>query len=514
MDPSENASESASQTSNASNHPLPGAIVPTFHLPGDGVPTFNNAIALQQYQFQQSLINQQLLAQQQAVAHAVSIKAAAERAAARAAEISKLLNSEKDDVLEESYVELAPKKEEPGLKSNSRSSSPPLSSKSKSISPVRYGNSRKEHQEYSQRDHSSWTQRNSSSYSRYNDHKSYSRFSYRRDADRSGGRSYVSYRRNTSRSRRTSPLPRSMRYRHDDSRSPRRNYIRSPSPKSGHRISSGVPNKCNISKSSIHISSPRHAREASPSKETSRRSFSSSRKSPSHSTTSIVEEANKIDNDTSTRADDNASKLDVKWREREGRPSRDNLRSGNPYSSRSRHTSDYSGKLNTQEPSQRGTCNHEVDISENPSIPGECAIYPLPDAHEGMDRKVVGVNSPSMVLDGVAKLDAGEVSMSPKPYDYPEKRHKWRSKSRDRTTKHHKRHHKKHHRESEEDEDERRESRKEKKLKRHERKEISHKSRDVRKKKRKHWDTSSSRSSDDIEYRKKYHIGPRNYEII
>lgn len=110
MDSNEMATESASQTLNATSNLSPGATVPTLPLPGDVGSTFNNAIALQQYQFQQLLVNQQMIAQQQAVEHAVSIKATAERAASHAAEISRLLNVEKSDVPEEKPVELEPKK--------------------------------------------------------------------------------------------------------------------------------------------------------------------------------------------------------------------------------------------------------------------------------------------------------------------------------------------------------------------------------------------------------------------
>lgn len=91
MNTNDTTSKTASQTTGVLTQPLPAA----------GVPTINYAIAMQQYQFQQSLVTQQLLAEQQAVAHAVSIKAAAEQAAARAAEISRLLQGEKIEVPKE-----------------------------------------------------------------------------------------------------------------------------------------------------------------------------------------------------------------------------------------------------------------------------------------------------------------------------------------------------------------------------------------------------------------------------
>ncbi|ERN10061.1 splicing regulatory glutamine/lysine-rich protein 1 isoform X2 [Amborella trichopoda] len=92
------------------------------------------AVAMQQMQFQQALIMQQTLASQQAASRAASMKSATEMASARAAEISKMLkpdgngNEEKD--------------------SDKKSRSPPASrlrSKSRSKSPIRVRHGRHSH---------------------------------------------------------------------------------------------------------------------------------------------------------------------------------------------------------------------------------------------------------------------------------------------------------------------------------------------------------------------------------
>ncbi|CAK8578473.1 unnamed protein product [Lathyrus sativus] len=90
------------------------------------------AVAMQQMQFQQALIMQQTMTAQQAANRAATMKSATDLAAARAAEISKKLNP---DGLEN---------EEKETKQKSRSPSPPpVRSRSKSRSPINYRRRRK-----------------------------------------------------------------------------------------------------------------------------------------------------------------------------------------------------------------------------------------------------------------------------------------------------------------------------------------------------------------------------------
>ncbi|KAG6553951.1 hypothetical protein Mapa_004868 [Marchantia paleacea] len=88
------------------------------------------AVAMQQLQFQQALFMQQAMATQQAAARAATVKSAAEMAAARAADISKLLKPDGENGLEQ------PEKSASRSRSRSRS-------KSKSRSPVRYRRDRR-----------------------------------------------------------------------------------------------------------------------------------------------------------------------------------------------------------------------------------------------------------------------------------------------------------------------------------------------------------------------------------
>ncbi|KAK8987918.1 hypothetical protein V6N11_065523 [Hibiscus sabdariffa] len=144
------------------------------------------AVAMQQMQFQHALLMKQTLTAQQATNRAASMKSATELAAARAAEISKKL---KDD----GFVT-----EEKETKSKSRSPSTSRArSRSKSKSPL--------------------------SYRRRSRSKSRSPIIYRRRS-RSKSRSPISYRRRR-RSHSYSPLPRFRRDRR--SRSPMRSYHRS-----------------------------------------------------------------------------------------------------------------------------------------------------------------------------------------------------------------------------------------------------------------------------------------------
>ncbi|KAI0492649.1 hypothetical protein KFK09_026925 [Dendrobium nobile] len=99
------------------------------------------AVALQQMQFQQALLMQQTMSAQQAASRAATMKSATEMASARAAEISKKLKAEGlvDDDKEVNKKSRSPAS--PQHRSNSRSQSPikfRRSRRSRSISPVRY----------------------------------------------------------------------------------------------------------------------------------------------------------------------------------------------------------------------------------------------------------------------------------------------------------------------------------------------------------------------------------------
>ncbi|KAH7285556.1 hypothetical protein KP509_33G033500 [Ceratopteris richardii] len=92
----------------------------------NGLPVMmQQAVAIQQFQFQQALLMQQAVASQQAALQAATAKTASEMAAARAAEISKSLN-----IVGNGEPEA---KEASGTKSN-----PPRSKRSRSPSPIRY----------------------------------------------------------------------------------------------------------------------------------------------------------------------------------------------------------------------------------------------------------------------------------------------------------------------------------------------------------------------------------------
>lgn len=104
------------------------------------------AVALQQMQFQQALLMQQAMSAQQAASRAATMKSATEMASARAAEISKKLKAEGliDNDKEANKTSRSPVS--PQHRSNSRSKSPikyHQSRQSRSISPVKYARDRR-----------------------------------------------------------------------------------------------------------------------------------------------------------------------------------------------------------------------------------------------------------------------------------------------------------------------------------------------------------------------------------
>ncbi|PIA30952.1 hypothetical protein AQUCO_05300055v1 [Aquilegia coerulea] len=339
------SSISVSQTMDVPKQSQPSltAALPTFPLPGAGVPSFNYAIAVEQYQFQQSLVNKQVLAHQQAVAYVASIQTAVERAA----EISKLLQEETKDLPTEKSEKSSLKRE----KSKSLSTSPapqlkPLSSRSKSVSPVRCRNGHREHDKQSPTAHRSYrTDRYSSYYSRYGDRWGYSRSSYRRDGH-FDGRSYHGSGTGTDigRSRRRSPFrSRFLSYPNDDSHPSQHHRSRSPLPKFKHKHSARVTRRPSLSKS------PQHTKNRIP-----RKSISTSLLPPeyrkSRTSTSLLKDNSVAD--VNCRAENNgAVDLDVKHREKEAMPFEEKLlvhESSN--SSRLGCTSSDPGPINHKEP--------------------------------------------------------------------------------------------------------------------------------------------------------------------
>ncbi|ERN01133.1 G patch domain-containing protein 8 [Amborella trichopoda] len=250
MDASNGASKSISNTEHVPRQPVfvdgvPGSNSnPSHSLNASMV---QHAIALQQYQFQQSLATQQLLLKQHTAANATNIRAATELAAARAAEISKLLNSETPNVVDEKGGDVHSPPIRKRSRSKSRELSPSLSesSKLKSEHPVGY---RSEH--FGRERHSEY-----SSYydSRYGDHVGYSRSIYRHQRNRS----YWYHRRSPIRSRMRRPHSRSrpQRYYHGRSPSPRYCRTRSPSPYRERRSSYRGLERHKVSKSPISSSS-------------------------------------------------------------------------------------------------------------------------------------------------------------------------------------------------------------------------------------------------------------------
>ncbi|XP_010275482.1 PREDICTED: bcl-2-associated transcription factor 1-like [Nelumbo nucifera] len=370
-DTHDSTTKPVSQSMNMSSQSLSGVSMTTPPFPGVGVPGVNYAIALQQYYFQQSLLNRQLAAKQQAVAHAMSIKAAAEQAAARAAEISKLLTGETNDTPKEKVD--SPKREHFESKSGSRSQSP-RSSKSKSVSPPRKQSICMEQEEYSPKGRSRYRNHRHSTYYYHHD-RDYPRSYYRRGSDRSrGGRDYLYYHRSRSRNRRRSmSILRSIRRRHDDSSSPRRRHIRSPSPRSGRKMSSRVSSRHGISRSPIKSSStslsPQGARVTSLRRPTASISLSFSGNSPSHDTTSPLANHSRGDRDASDSETNSAPKPDLKQQKKECTPLNVQLTRNecSNSSSRSRSIStNNSGERNVIEPRfKKAISGKYASVNEN-----------------------------------------------------------------------------------------------------------------------------------------------------
>ncbi|KAI3918631.1 hypothetical protein MKX01_041951 [Papaver californicum] len=457
------ASESASQSPSGLKNSAAGFVVPGLSLPDMGVASdVCNSLALQQYQFDQLTVSQLTLTQQQADSLAERTKAAAERSAASAAEISSLLKDEKSNVPDVNYVkqqadalaisikvaaeraaahaadisrllndkncdysdapevknvELKPKREEPELKPHSRTPSSPTSLKSKSISllrprpisPIKPTNRGRE--EYSQRDFRSRSCRKSSPYGRYDDQRNYTKSSHkRRDVDCAVDRE--SHDRYTSSSRRRSSLARkrSLRHQHGDSHSPQRSRIRSRSPRPRHRKPSRVQNGCRISKSPLN--SNRIYSLGSSMRTTTRDDFSRRCLSPTLSTRSVLMKESKVENNDfpkrslspNNKVDDNTLNLDVSSREVDDRPSSKSLKSRSSYSSGSHSTSGNSGKLNTH-----------ADKPGHPSVSGDSRTYPLPISVKFMNERKEDNHSPVMVHNGAEEIEEGELILSPKP---------------------------------------------------------------------------------------------------
>ncbi|XP_026398796.1 pre-mRNA-splicing factor cwc25-like [Papaver somniferum] len=352
------AFESASQSPSGLNNSAPGFVVPGLSLPDMGVGSdVCNSLALQQYQFDQLISNvlEVNYVEQQADALAISIKAAAERAAVHAADISRLLNDEKCDrcdAPEVKNVELKRKREQPERKPHSWAPSSPTSLKSKSISPlhprhvspIKPRNSGRE--EYSRSDFRSRSHRKPSSHGRHDDQRNYTKSRHKRgDVDRSVDRE--SHDRYTSSSRRRSPLARkrSSRHQHDGSGPPQRSRSRSRSPRPRHRKPSRVQNERRISKSPLNsnrIYSPRSSMRTTPRDDFSRRGLS-----PTLSTRSVLMEENKVDNNDFSRSlspnnkvEDSTLNLAVNSREVEDKRSSKSLKNRSSYTSRSRSTSE------------------------------------------------------------------------------------------------------------------------------------------------------------------------------
>ncbi|KAJ6804950.1 uncharacterized protein M6B38_182395 [Iris pallida] len=227
------------------------------------------AVALQQMQFQQALLMQQTLASQQAASRAATMKSATEMASARAAEISKKLKADGFGGDEKEAQETSRKSRSPSPqrhKSKSRSRSPikyRRNRRSRSISPsIRF-----------QRDRRSRSPMRSYYLSRGNERRTYrdDRDSYsrggRREWERSGDRYSSTSRRNQSRS----ASPRSRRSARAGSVSPK------------HRRESLSPRTRRSSQASSR--SPRHHRgsRSSPTRDDRTADFHRSRDSRSRS---------------------------------------------------------------------------------------------------------------------------------------------------------------------------------------------------------------------------------------
>ncbi|XP_029118499.1 uncharacterized protein [Elaeis guineensis] len=210
------------------------------------------AVAMQQMQFQQALMMQQAIASQQAAARAATMKSATEMAAARAAEISKKLKAEG---LGSEDKEVNRKSRSPSSsrqRSKSRSRSPikyRRSRRSRSFSPIRCSRDRRSRSPVRSHHSNHGTER-----SYRDDWDNYSR-SRRRERERSHDRFSSHSRRHQSRSssprlrkssrasptspkhRRESPSPRTKRSSRVGSRSPRHHRGSRSSPARDHRSS-------------------------------------------------------------------------------------------------------------------------------------------------------------------------------------------------------------------------------------------------------------------------------------
>ncbi|MCL7031063.1 hypothetical protein MKW94_004467 [Papaver nudicaule] len=428
------ASESASQSQSGLNNSAPLCVVPSLSLPDmDLESNAYNSLALQQYQFEQLLVNQLTLTQQQADSLAERTKAAAERSAASAAEISTLLKDEKINVLEVNYVEqqvealaisiqaaaeraaahaadisrllndgncdvpkvknveLKPKREEPELKPHSRTPSSPTSLISKSISPLRprpiTPNKPRNgvREDYSQRDRRSQSHR-------------------RRHVDRAIDRD--SHDRYTSSISRRSPSARkrSTRHRHDDSFSPQRSRSRSRSPTRRHRKPSRVHDDSRFPQRSRSRSRSPRLRHRKPSRVQDTHDISGRTLSPTPSTRSVLMHESKVNNNANNKADNTTLNLDVNCREVEDKPSRKSLWSRLSYPSRSHSTTDNSGKLSTH-----------VNVPGHPRDSGDSRTYPSPESVKPMNDRKADSSSLVMVLDGAEEIEEGELIQSPKP---------------------------------------------------------------------------------------------------
>ncbi|KAM3197421.1 hypothetical protein ACQJBY_072839 [Aegilops geniculata] len=190
------------------------------------------AVQMQQLQFQQSLMMQTSIAAQQAAVRAATMKNATDAAAARAAEISRKLKAEGFG---------GESAEEKDAKEKSRSPSPPSrKSKSRSRSPIKYRRSRRD-RSYSppvrrSRDHRSRSP-SRSHHSKYGSDRSYrdDRDKYSRSGRRESDRSRDHYSSSSRRNRSRSISPRSKKPSRADSRSPKRQREESLSPSKSRR---------------------------------------------------------------------------------------------------------------------------------------------------------------------------------------------------------------------------------------------------------------------------------------
>ncbi|KAL3686163.1 hypothetical protein R1sor_004185 [Riccia sorocarpa] len=183
------------------------------------------AVAMQQLQFQQALIMQQAMATQQAAARAATVKSAAEMAAARAADISKLLEPTAENGQEK--PEKSPSRSRSRSRSKSKSRSPVRhrrDRRSRSLSPIRYRRDRRSPSPSRDRRRYRSPSRDRGGHYR-GGRDGYPRYYIRRDWGRERKRDYYARRSHRSRSRdrvrrwSRTPSP-SPRYRRDRERTP------------------------------------------------------------------------------------------------------------------------------------------------------------------------------------------------------------------------------------------------------------------------------------------------------